>query len=817
MTFLKDLRYAARGLARQPGFTLVAVLTLGLAIGANTAIFSVASGLLLRPLPLPNPERLVLLMRQFTAGETDSVSVPKFFFMRDHMRRELSHVSAYEKLSSGFNLLGDGRPERLPGTHVTADFFPTVGVAPMLGRDFLPEDDRPGAPHTLILSHRLWARRFAADRQIVGRQLQLNGEGYTVIGVMPPSFRFPSTAELWTPFAFNRATAEDANYFQLLGRLRGGISLAAAAAKAKALTNAFAAAVPGTIVMGQEAFTMKPLQESLYGSTRPALLVLMAAVGAVLLIACVNLANLQLARAAARQREIALRTVLGAGAGRIVRQLLTESLLLGLLGGAAGLVLGAAAVGPLMRLSPVGLDPLAKVGVDGRVLAFTFLLSVASGLLFGLAPAIQALRSNLNEPLKEGSNRTAGSLGAQWVRRALVVSEVALALVLITSATLLVRSFRGLLDQSPGFEVDHVLTMKLSLPAAKYANGDAIDRFSTEVTGHIESLPGVTSAAVAISLPLEGGPDLGMRPLDRTTGGDDGKGSFDLDYRAFTPNLFKVLRINILRGRSFTAADRPGAPGVALINATAAARIWPHQNPIGRQVIAAEGSKEFADAPRTIVGIVQDTREEALDRKVPGILYVPLSQMPNGFLALLFKLLPVTVAVHTAADSPGLARAIEKEIWAVDPGQPIDDVKAMHEIRDQSLSARRFITLLLGLLAVLALALASVGIYGVLSYLVHQRTREIGVRMALGATTAQVLRLILQQGMGAVLAGIAFGLAGSFALTRLLASQLYGVTAHDPVTFTLTPFVLAAIAICASAIPAFRASQLDPLVALRQE
>jgi putative ABC transport system permease protein len=817
MTFLSDLRYAARGLARQPGFTAVAVLTLGLAIGANTAIFSVASGLLLRPLPLPDPEGLVLMTRQFTTGETDSISVPKFFFMGDHMKRELAHTGAFEKRSVGLNLLGDGPPERILGSHVTVDFFATVGVAPMLGRDFLPEEDRPGARHTVILSHRLWARRFGSDIHVLGRQLTLSGEGYTVIGVMPPSFRFPSTAELWTPFGFKPADIEDANYFQLLGRLRPGISLAAAAAKAKALTSSYAAAVPNSLVPGQENFSFRPLQEALYGRTRPALLVLMAAVGAVLLIACVNLANLQLARAAARQREIALRTVLGASAGRIVRQLLTESMLLGLLGGAAGLVLGAAAVGPLMRLSPMGLDPLVRVGIDGRVLGFTLLLSVVSGLLFGLAPAIQALRSNLNEPLKEGGNRTAGSLGAQWVRRALVVSEVALALVLITSATLLVRSFKGLLDQAPGFEVDHVLTMKLSLPTGKYGSGSAMGRFTSEVTDRLESLPGVTSAAVATSLPLEGGPDLPLRPLGRSTGGDDGKGNYDTDYRALTPDFLKVMRMAVLRGRSFTAADRAGAPDVALINETAARLIWPHEDPIGRQVVLGEDSKEFADRPRTIVGIVHDIRERGLDSKGASAIYVPLSQMPDNVIKLLFKLLPVSVAVHATADSPGLTSAIEKQIWAVDPEQPIDDVKAMQEIRDQSLSARRFITLLLGLLGVLALALASVGIYGVLSYLVEQRTREIGVRMALGATTARILRLILQQGMGAVLVGIAVGTAGSFALTRLLTSQLYGVTAHDPATFATTPFILAGIAILASAVPAYRASQLDPLAALRQE
>jgi putative ABC transport system permease protein len=817
MTLLRDLRYALRGLARQPGFTAVAVLTLGLAIGANTAIFSVASGLLLRPLPLPDSARLVLLMRQFAAGQTDSMSVPKFFFMRDHLQSELSHVSAYQNLSSGFNLLGDGPPERILGTHVTSDFLATVGVSPILGRDFLPEEDAPGARHTVILSHRLWVRRFGADAHILGRQLVLNGEGYTVVGVMPASFRFPATAELWTPFGLNIANTDDANYFQFLGRLRPGVSLTAAATKAKALTPGFIAAYPGSVTPGQEAFSMEGLQERLYGRTRPALLVLMAAVGAVLLIACVNLANLQLARAAARQREIALRTVLGAGAGRIVRQLLTENLLLGLLGGAAGLLLGAIAVGPLMRLSPVGLDPLAAVGIDGRVLGFTLLLSLASGLLFGLAPALQALRSNLADPLKEGSNRTAGSLAAQWVRRALVISEVALALVLITSATLLVRSFLGLLDKAPGFEVDHVLTMKLSLPTSRYATGAAIDRFATEVTGRLESLPGVTSAAVAMTMPLEGGPDMTMRPIGRATGGFDGKGNFDVQYRPLTPDLFKVLHMTVRRGRSFAAADRVGASAVVLVNETAARQIWPAEDPLGRQVVVGEGAKDVASTPRTVVGIVGDTRERGLDRPLASVLYVPMGQVPDSFLALLFKLLPVTVAVHTTADSPGLTRAVQKEIWAVDPGQPIDDVKTMREIRDQSLSARRFTTLLLGLLALLALALASVGIYGVLSYLVQQRTREIGVRMALGASTNKVLRLVLRQGMGSVLIGIALGLAGSLALTRLLTSQLYDVTAHDPLTFTLTPVLLAAVAVLASSIPAYRASHLDPLIALRQE
>jgi putative ABC transport system permease protein len=818
MSLAKDLRYAARGLAREPGFTAVAVLTLGLAIGANTAIFSVADALLLRPLPLPRAGRLMLAVRHFTQGETDSMSVPKFYFLRERLQRELARTAAYESLGAGFNLVGDGLPVRISGAHVTADFFPTLGVEPMLGRNFLPEEDRPGARRVVVLSHRLWARRFGSDPRVLGRQLALNGESYAVIGVMPASFRFPSMAELWTPFDLNAASVEVANYFQVLGRLRDGVSPEAAAAAAKGSTRAFDASFPHELAP-QESFGLRPLQERLYGRVRPALLVLLAAVGAVLLIACVNIANLQLARAATRRREIAIRSVLGAGAGRIVGQLLTESVLLALLGGAAGLLLGAAAIRPLLALSPIQIDRLAPVEIDGRVLAFTLLASLAAGLLSGLAPALQAARSSLSEPLKEGSNRTAGSRGAQWLRRALVTAEVAVALVLVTGAALLVRSFVGLLQKPAGFDTGHVLTLRLSLPPARYGNAGATARFGTQLVERLEGLPGVRAAAVATTLPLEPCPDLLFRVEGRTTGGEDGRGLYDADYRAATPDLFKVLRIPVQRGRGFTAADRVGAPLVALVNETAARRVWPHQDPLGQRIVVGPpGPSELADrGARTIVGVVRDSRDEGLDRDVPAVLYVPLAQMPDPLTAMFVKLLPVSLAVRTAAAAPALTAAIEKQVWGVDPGQPVNDVKTMEEIRAESLGSRRFTATLLGLMALLALALAALGIYGVLSYLVNQRTREIGVRLALGASTAQVLRLVLSQGMGAVLLGLAVGLGGALALTRLLSGLLYGVAARDPFTFVVTPAILAAIAVLASSIPALRASRLDPLIALRQE
>jgi len=745
------------------------------------------------------------------------VSETKLFFLQPRLQGVFSSSAAYERLGTPFNLVGDGLPERIRGAHVTADFFSTIGVQPLLGRDFLAEEDRPGGRRVVMLSHRLWVRRFGADPHVLGRSLQLSGETYTVVGVMPASFRFPALAELWAPFAFDPASTNEANYFQMIGRLRDGISPRTADSTARALTRPFAIAFPKDLST-DEVFATRLLQERLYGRVRPALLVLLAAVGAVLLIACVNVANLQLARAAARQREIAIRTALGAGWWRIVRQLLTESMLLALAGGAAGLLLGAACIRPLLAMSPIQLDRLAQPGIDWRVLAFTLLVSLASGVVFGLVPALQPARRNLHEPLKEGGNRTAGSVGKLWLRRSLVVSEVALALVLITAASLLVHSFVGLLRQEPGFDAGHVVTMKLSLPPAKYGNAAAAERFSSQLVERLEALPGVRAASLTTTVPLEPGPDLSFKIVGRKGGGEDGHGDYDANFRAIAPGIFRVLRIPILRGRGFTAADRLGGPLVALINREAARRWWPNDDPVGQRIFVAEGAKDLEDrGPRTIVGIVGDTRDDGLDRKVPPILYVPLGQLPDPLVAMFFKLVPVNVAVRTAADSPAIVTAVKKAIWAVDPIQPIDDVKTMAEVRSASLGTRRFTTTLLGLLALLALTLAAVGIYGVLSYLVEQRTREIGVRMALGASTAQVQRLVLRQGMGAVSVGIVLGLGGALAVTRLLGGLLVGVTAQDPISFLVTPVLLAAIAVLAGSIPAHRASRLDPLTALREE
>ncbi|HEV7505353.1 MAG TPA: ABC transporter permease [Thermoanaerobaculia bacterium] len=823
-SLLHNLRYAVRTLLRTPAFTVVALVTLALGIGANTAIFSLVNGVLLRPLPYPKAAELVQLERGDKDGRSTSVSIPKFVFWRDHSGDVFRGVAAYEVVSSGFNMAGDGPPERIAGSRVTRDFFSVFGRQPEIGRGFSPEEDRPGGAKVVVLGHELWARRFGADRALVGRPVVLNGEPYTVVGIMPAGFHFPSVADLWAPLAIDPASREKANYLEITARLRSGVSRQQAAAALGVVAGQYRTQRPDD--MGDtETVVLQPLQERLYGQLRPALLVLLAAVAFVLGIACVNVANLQLARAAARRREVAVRTALGAGAGRIFGQLLTESLVLSVAGGLSGLLLGYWILKPLLALSPVdalglsGGGGLPPVGIDGNVLAFTFGLSLLSGLLFGLVPAIQMARADLREPLQENSTRSTGGPRGALVRRLLVVSEVALALVLITGATLLVRSFSGLTHTAPGFRPEGVLTVKLSLPASRYASPQALERFSREVTERVGGLPGVRQAAMVSTLPLEPGPDLPFVVVGKWPGGDSHEGIGGAQYRVATAGYFKALGIPLAKGRYLDSGDRSGGELVAVVNETLARRYFPKQDPLSQRIhVGMPFTAELADpAPRRIVGVVKDVREAGLDEAAPPILYIPMGQLPAPVAALLVRLLPVSLVVQTDGSPAALTQQIQKQIWAVDPQQPVSAVAPMTAVIDRSLGSRRFSTVLLGSLALLALALSSVGIYGVLSYLVSQRTREIGVRMALGATGRHVLQMVIGQGLVPVLFGVAAGLVGAFALTRLLASLLVGVSARDPLTFALAPAVLTAVALLASAIPAHRASQMDPLVALRSE
>jgi putative ABC transport system permease protein len=834
MNAWRDLRYAARGLARTPGFAALALLTLAAAIGANVAIFSVVDSLLLRPLPLPQGARVVTLLRHFTEGDSDAVSEPKYFFWRDH-GAPFTAVAAFESLGSGFNLAGEGKPERIVGAHVSANFFAVLGERPALGRSFLADEDRPGAAHAVVLSDALWRRRFGADPAILGRPLRLNGEPYAVVGVMPGDVRFPSRAELWTPFCLNPASREPEPYLEVVARLREGTGVAAAQSAMDVVARRFAAAFPDQ-VRKVEGVHVVPLQAFLYGDLRPALLILLAAVGAVLLIACVNLAGLQLARAAARRREIAIRTALGASRRRLVAQLLWESLLLGASGGLAGLLLGSWCLRPLLAASPLDPGRQEQIGLDGRVLLFTLGVSVLAAILCGLAPALHSVRGDVQAALK-GSGATRGHAvgrggraglggragrggpGGGWTRRLLVAAEVALALVLATSAMLLARSFVHLLRTGPGFSPAHVLTGKLSLPEGRYGSGAAIERFADQLLPRVAALPGVRDAAIVSTLPLEDGPPVSFTIAGRYQGNASGEGVGVARYRAVTEGFFRTLRIGSVRGRVFGAADRRGAPLVAVVNEAAARRYWRGEDPLGARItIGPPSTRELGDpGPRTLVGIVRDVRELGIDQEAPPIVYVPLGQLPDPFARIFVRLLPLSLAVRSAGALPELPAQLERQVARVDPEQPLTELRAMDEILARSLGSRRFTALLLCLMSLLALALAALGIYGVISYLVEQRSREIGIRMALGASPPAILRLVVRQGMPAVLLGIAAGLAGALALTRLLGGLIYGIGAHDLVTFVLTPALLVLVAMAACAVPAHRASSVDPLVALRLE
>src|SRR5215210_245871 len=821
---VSDVRYASRVLWKTPGFTLVALLTLALAIGSNTAIFSVINGLLLRPLPYPESDNLVQVQRAFQGGESSTVNVPEFLFVRDH-NSVFSGVTTYDNLGAGFNLVGDGVPERLVVSRVSQRFFSVFGVRPQIGRDFLPDEDRPGGPKVVILSDGLWRRRFGGDRSLVGKTLNLNGESYTVVGVMAPGFRFPLAAELWTPVGIDPADMSKASYLEITGRLRDGVSFAKAQAEMKVLARQFGASHPD-FVGADETIRLKTLQDRLYGQLRPALFVLLGAVGCVLLIACVNVGNLQLARAAARRREVAIRAALGARSSRIFAQLITESVLLALAGGVLGLFLGWGTLKPLLALSPLGRAGgpavqglLPHIGIDGKVLAFTFGISLISGVLFGLVPALQATRVNLHEPLKEGTNKSTGGRAMRFARHLLVVSEVALALVLVTSSALLLKSFATITNRAPGFRPDHVLSLKISLPEARYGRPAALDQYTRRIAERVRVLPGVKAASVATSLPMELGPTVPFAIEGKWLGGNSQEGIGSAQYRASTGGYFETLRIPLASGRYLTDRDVSSSEPVAVINETAAKQFWKGENPLGARIrMGMPIAPDLADPqPRRIVGIVQDVRESGLGNDVPPIVYVPIGQVNAAFTAMLVRLVPFSVIVQTEGEPTERTAAVRQAIWSIDAQQPISNVATMSEIVMRSLGSTRFTMVLMGALAFLALVLAAVGIYGVLSYLVDQRSREISVRMALGATSRRVLQMVVGQGMVSVGIGVAAGLGGAYLFTRLLRSLLVGVTVHDPQTFILAPIILAAVALIASSIPARRASLLDPVLALRRD
>ena len=809
-TLIQDLRYGARMLMKQPGFTLIAILALALGIGANTAIFSVVNAILLRPLAFKDPDRLVTVTHLYPKLNLIApVSAPGFLNYRD---RGNVFESATVSSGAGFNLTDRGEPERIQGRRVTASFFPTLGVEAALGRVFLPEEDQPGKNLVVVLSHGLWQRRFGGAANILGHSVTLDGQSYTVIGVAPENFRLYQDDELWTPLALTtEQTAQNrtGEYLGMIARLKPTVSFEQAQAAMDTVARQIIQETRNYPSDGSWGVGVKPLHQEFVERIRPALLVLLGAVGFVLLIACANVANLLLARAASRRKEVAIRTALGASHWRLIRQLLTESVLLALIGGGLGLSLALWGVELLVRLNENNIPRAQEVGVDARVLAFTLILSVLTGLLFGLAPALQSSKAALTETLKEGGRSSGGAPRARF-RNLLVVSEIALAMILLIGAGLLVKSFTRLLDVDPGFRSQNLLTMQIALPRIKYRDDHQIGTFYQQVLERVKALPGVQAAATVSGLPLSGFVSSGFFGIEGRSV-PPGEQWPHADFRAISNEYLQVMGIPLRRGRYFDDHDIPETLKVVVIDDALTRRYWPNEDPVGKR-ISFNQDPNGQPVWREIVGVVGAIKHKALDADYRGALYFPQIQVGGGARRYL--------VARAASDPTVLVSAARAAIQSVDKDQPIYQVRTMDELVAESVAQKRFSTLLLGLFAAVAMLLAAVGLYGVMSYAVTQRTHEIGVRMALGARRRDVLRLVVGQGMLMALGGVAIGLGAAFAMAKLISgfsSLLFGVRATDATIFLVIPLLLAGVAFVACYLPARRATKVDPMIALRCE
>ncbi|HEV8138002.1 MAG TPA: ABC transporter permease [Pyrinomonadaceae bacterium] len=802
---LSDIRYGVRNLIKRPGFTLIAVVTLALGIGANTSIFSAINALLLHPLPIPDQSRIMAIWDKNPSHGLDhnEVTVANYFDWR-------AQNNSFEKLALyrwwSVNLTGLETPERIQGFLVTGNFFDTLGVKPTMGRAFTEEENQPGKDAVAIIAYSLWQRRFGGDPNIINKTINVNSITRTVVGVLPPKFNFPKGAEVYAPIALRpELVASRQNHaYYVLGRLKPGVSQQAAQADIDAIAARLEQQYPETNT-GLGAVVIPVLKDTVR-MYDVALWMLMAAVGFVLLIACANVANLMLARASGRQKEIAVRVALGASRWRVVRQLLTESLIVAFIGGGFGVLIAFWGINLLRGANPGEAEKFApgwdQLGINFPVLAFTLILSLISGLVFGLLPAVQASNPNLNNSLKEGG-RTGGG-GSHRLRSSLVVFEIALSLILLVGAGLLVRSFLSLLKTNPGFEPDHLMTMNLLLPSAKYKEDAQVVAFYKDLVQRAQQVPGVKDAALVNYIPLGGANSSDGFLVEGVPEPPPGQ-EFIGRYRVCTPDYFRTMGISVLRGRAFTDADKVGSPRVAIVNETMARTYWANGDAIGKRF------RFYGPLDRSpwiqIVGIINDVRHD-LNTPINPEYYLPHAQDTWNAMVLVAR---------TNVEPASTASALRQQVWAIDKDQPVFDVKTMTEVRSNSVALYSFSSVMLGIFAGVALLLAAVGIYGVLAFAVTQRTQEIGIRMALGAKSSDVLRLVLRHGMGMTLLGICIGLAGAWGLTRFIAGLLVGVSSTDLVTFSVVTFTLLSAALLACYVPARRATKVDPLVALRYE
>ena len=808
-TIIKDIRYAIRGLLQRPGFTAIALITLALGIGANTAIFSVVNAVLLRPLPFRDPEQLVIVWEDAAfAGFPRNTPAPANY--ADWKTQNQSFVDMAATAEKSFNITGDGEPERVTAHAVTANFFPLFGVPPLLGRGFTPDEDRPGGNKVAVLSYSLWQTRYGGDRQIINHDILLNGEKFSVVGVMPSGFQFlDKEVRLWVPLALSAEELANrgGHYLNIVARLKSGVGLSQAQADMNAVMRRIVNDNPRETFDGKLGAIVIPLRDQLVSDARGSLVVLLVAVAFVLLIACANVAGLLLARAVGRRREVALRMALGAGRARVIRQLLTESLLLSLVAGVLGTLLAYWSFSFLQGLVPAEMALSTSLTLDTRILVFTILVSIVTGIVFGLVPALQAARVDLNEALKQGGTRTTSS---GRLRSALIVLEVALSVVLLIGAGLLIQTLFQIFQQYSILKPEKVLTLRTELPRAKARDPQQRNQFLQQVLERVEHLPGVESAGYTTSIPLswKGGTN-GFYPegLKAPVPGM----AYDANHRQVSANYLQTMNIPLRQGRYFDARDNAQAIPVAIVNETMARQYWPGENALGRRFKL--GDPDDKDAPWIqIVGVVGDIRQMGLDEPVKAEMYFPYEQIKDQSWYT-----PRDLVIRTSSETSSLVGAVRQVIREVDPDQPVSNIATMSEVLSTEAAERRMGMIMLVGFAALALLLASLGIYGVLAYFVTQHTSEIGVRQALGATPRNILFLVLKKGMGLTLLGIVIGLAGSFALTRLMSSLLFGVKASDPLTFVTVPLVLGLVALFACLIPARRATRIDPLVALRYE